>query len=159
MKEITIKIPTKEDIVKWKDILLFKIRGGFKCKKCHKKTNFRKTHIRTTINDKPFMLMNHTPDICLSCTINELNEKSRTVFSIDHTCDWCNNHKKTTSFIKYDDVESFVTFGSQWWNGYYICQDCINEILLKNVEELSSKFKEINGRLYPVNELGLIIKK
>lgn len=159
MKQINIDVPEKKDLVRWIKILRFKLSGGFSCNKCGEKSNFNAAHFDSTINGKRFIFENRTKGICPDCTIRELNEKADIVFTEDDCkCDWCGEHKKTMSFPRHKALESIIHFGSQWWNGHHICQDCLNVCFANRGPVYSSHSKHKKGKLYQRNELGLWIK-
>lgn len=158
MKYIKIPVPEKKDWKRWFDIAMYKLRGGFKCKSCGGTMPFQHTHIETKVLGKRLMLENHKKNICISCTINELNANAEKVFKTECECDWCGETKETMSYTNMKDPDIFVTFGSRWWNGHYICQGCLNDAMFSPGNYVSSKLYMDGNKTYYVNELGLKVK-
>ena len=158
MKEIVIKIPQRQDFKRWFDILVYKLRGGFKCKSCGAKMPFKHVQLETTIEGKRLILENHNSNICPDCTVDELIKHEDIVFKNQCECDWCHQDKITMSYTYIKDPNIFVTFGSNYWNGHYICKDCLTEVKLSPVK-LGSGRLELKGKnTYYINELGLRVK-
>jgi hypothetical protein len=159
MKEIKLQIPDISDVKRWMKILSFKLRGGFTCTKCGSKTKFNRVKFDSAVHGKQFIFENSTPGICAACTRDEINEKADIVFTEDNcTCDWCGDKASTMSFPRHEDLESTITFGSNYWNGHHICQVCLNQAFdaRKPIHSGIQKFK--GGHSYCKNELGLWIK-
>jgi len=158
MKQITFGIPEKKDFIRWFKILRFKLTGGFSCKMCGTKNNFRSMQFNSKVNGKSLIWHNHTNDICPACTELEMDDHSDIVYNNETcACDWCDEVKLTATFIKHDEMESFVTFGSNHWNGHNICQDCMSEGIANRGPIYSSHSKHKNGKTYQRNELGMWI--
>jgi len=160
MRQIRILLPEKKDVIRWGKILRFKLTGGFSCTTCGAKSNFDHVQFDSEVNGKRFMLSNSTAGICPKCTQDELNDKSEIVFTEDNcTCDWCSKSDyPTTSFPRHNDFESQIVFGSQWWNGHHICQNCLNNGFVGRGPTYSSHSKHENGKHYHSNELGMWIE-
>lgn len=160
MKHIKIPIPQKEDWKHWFEVLMFKIRGGFSCRFCGDKMQYKCFQIETKVHGKRLMLSNNRPCVCPSCAVRELTVKANVVFTEhDSKCDWCEDIKDTTSIPRDKSLYCNVHIGGRWWNGHHICADCLNEALLMPIRYTSGKHKQIGKRLYPINELGIPIKK
>lgn len=160
MKYIKIPVPEKRDWKRWGEIILFKLRGGFRCKHCGAKMQFKRFQLDTKISGKRLMFKNNTDCICPACVIKELVEKKDVVFTEKESkCDWCGDIKDTTSFPRDKSLECNVHFGSMWWNGHHICQHCVEDIAIEPYTESSSILKQEGDRMYPVNEIGLTVKK
>jgi len=159
MKHITFGVPEKEDFIRWFKILRFKLTGGFSCKKCGEKSDFDCVQFNSKAKDTRLLFHNHTAGICAECTKDELNDNADIVYNnVTVECDWCNEVKPTASFIQHKDMDSFVTFGCQWWNGHNICQSCMNDGIDNRGPTYSSHSKHENGKTYQRNELGMWIK-
>lgn len=158
MKYLKIPIPEKKDWKRWGEILMYKLRGGFKCKHCGAKMAFKGGHLEADINGKRIILENHEQYVCPTCTVKEMNEQAERVFVHSCKCDWCNEDKKTASYTYLKDPKLFITFGSSHWNGHYICQDCLNELNFVPIRLQSSMLKQVGDRMYYTNELGLTVK-
>jgi len=158
MKQIKISIPEKRDLQRWRDIVWFKISGGFSCD-CGTKSQFSHAKFESSIYNKRFMFMNNTKNVCPACTQKEFNKKATLVFDESNCkCDWCDETKSTMSMPRPKHVKSVVHFGSNWWNGHHICQDCFNLAIEGRGPIHSSRTKYIDKVEYNLNELGLWIK-
>ena len=159
MKAITIPIPEKKDWIRWLDIIKFKWRGGFRCRGCNQITKFNTVRFDSRVHGKQLIFQNSTPGICPSCTLTELVRNYEIVFT-EHNCkcDWCEKHKDTMSFPMHKQLDSSVTFGSNYWNGHHICGDCLQEAFYNRDPLKSDVMVYENGKMYYRNELGLLIE-
>lgn len=164
MKEITIKIPTKYDIKRWFEIIKFKINGGFKCTECSQRLFFNSVRIeKFSVHGEKFLFHNYSKKLlCPSCIQKEINQNADKIFNKKETCDWCKEKKLTTAIISkldYPELNLDIRFGSRWWNGHYICQDCMNEGLDDSVKNMVSGILQCDEKANKyryVNSLGMM---
>ena len=162
MKQFSLKIPEWKDVVKLGKIIHYKVTGGFTCTLCGNKSKFNHVQFEADVNGQRLIFQNNTRGMCADCTMEELDENANIVYNIPTCeCDWCNEIKPTATFIRHKEIKSFVTFGDRWWNGSNICQDCMNIGIKDGKHKLKSSIYHLgkDGKSYPINELGLIVKK
>lgn len=100
---------------------------------------------------------------CNECVLEELNTKiHRPVdrFDTKHDkCDCCGEERDLYKFFKTDKLR--LHFCMQWWNGFYVCKNCIRSVL-KFGKVRSSFLKSVNvgkeWRTYHVGAYGLLLK-
>jgi hypothetical protein len=69
------------------------------------------------------------------------------------TCDTCyKTRKKVASIIWTDWCNS--RFGSDWWNGFWICRDCLCECVLLGKDSHTMVDYSIKGEKTTYNEVG-----
>ena len=93
---------------------------------------------------------------------NRYWEKKSHAGDVDvNTCDCCGKTRHTIDIVWAEDAKKYgenldVRFGMEWWNGFNLCQDCINEALL-NFPEIKKPVMHFgkDGRTYIINEFGL----
>ena len=160
MKEFKIKIPEVSDLQKYWEIIKFKVRGGFKCDTCSNLPNFRQVAFRSQAHNHLMIFENHTANQCANCTMIELNLHSKDVYIVhDCKCDWCAKIKPTAQWIRNSKIKSKVIFGSAYWNGHNICEDCMNLAYTNKGDDISSILVMKNGITYYKNELGILIRR
>jgi hypothetical protein len=69
-------------------------------------------------------------------------------------CDGC-GETKTTIDISWDK-QCDIRFGSAWWNGHKMCEDCLCEAA-ENGKQTSGISMYHNGKYYEKNEVGAVI--
>ena len=113
-------------------------------------------HVQLNANN--FLFENTTKNMCVDCTVDDINDNADKIFKSDHKCDWCNEEKPTVSWMHPIDMKGDILFGKQWWNGFHICQNCITENIIKHKDTQTSSIMKINknGKMRPVNSLGLM---
>lgn len=82
---------------------------------------------------------------------NSLGKKTGT---IKHKCDGCGETKPTLDVCW--DPECDIRFGSAWWNGHHVCEDCLCETA-ENGSPSSGMSAWQNGHHYNVNTVGAAI--
>ena len=167
MKEFKIKIPTMPEFKRWWEIVKFKFNGGFVCSECKTRMFFDQVHIETNVNGKKFMFNDNSykqPIRCPKCIQKEIDENQKWIFTEKHICDWCDTNKPTVTFFNchnHKHIKTNFTFGSSWWNGHYICYDCLQCGLddgLKNMKSSVFAFDKQNLKLSSQNRLGMLKK-
>ena len=153
MKELKIKVPTFSDFSRWGEIIKFKINGGFKCD-CGNTMFF--DHIY--LNGNGFLFENFTKNMCIECTLTDINDNSDKIFKSFRECDWCKEYNPTVGWMKGIDIKSQIIFGQHWWNGKHICQSCLNEQIIKHKDTQTSSRIEFdkNEKMRAVNSLGML---
>lgn len=138
-----------------------------KCTKCGELFhiyNPRYTYKNLTVTDIKHKLCNH----CIASEIEYIRNtdylKFQSLFSNpfgkfdkSHKCDICHNKIESFKFISIEDNFD-LRFCTYSWNSSYVCLDCIVETL-RNAIICSDMLKHVNGRLYEINESGLILEK
>ena len=173
--KISFNIPTTRDdylvlrswFIKQFKILKFKV-WGFRCGTCNTKLFYRAPVYESTVHGKRFIgesWLNYSKPkpYCVDCLREELLKRD-TVFTENVPCDWCgsldghsatwfNNHPENYK----DKYEPQFTFGSNWWNGHFICKKCLSKALTKDARCKSSHFvyDKKDNKTYSVNELGV----
>lgn len=167
MKEIVIKIPTKPEFKRWWEIAKFKLRGGFVCAQCGAKMFFDQVQIETKVHGKTLIFhdMNlKAPIRCPHCIQKEIDQNAEYVFTEQHTCDWCGENHPTVTFYNFhnhEHIHTRFTFGSGWWNGHYICQNCLHIGLEDGIKNMKSSYYGWDAktkRSLPQNRLGMMQK-
>lgn len=165
MKELTIKIPTYDDVKKWLEIAKFKLLGGFRCSECNNKMFFDRISVESEIDGKRFIFEDHAYNQlprCTSCISKEIAKNENEIFTELHKCDWCGEEKATVTFFnnhKHINIKTNFIFGGNWWNGHYICKDCMVIGLEKAKGSETSSFlvyDKKTSKMYPRNRLGLL---
>lgn len=75
-------------------------------------------------------------------------------FTLKHQCDACGETKPTIDVCW--DEQCDIRFGSGWWNGHNMCEDCLCEAAEKATPK-SSMYRYFGGKSYPVNSAGAVI--
>lgn len=68
----------------------------------------------------------------------------------ERTCDSCGHVRPTVSSLP------DMIIGMQWWNGFHMCENCLTETVRLGAESTST-FEYINGRLWNINERGVLV--
>ena len=142
------------------------MRGGFKCSGCGAIQSFRDIQFESFVKGKRLMFSSSHVDsyskgtvVCPDCVAKELNDKPEVVFTSVRECEWCHTQKRCTSFPRDNRLKNHIHFGSGWWNGHHICQDCLNEGIVKREGLTSSIHVSHKGEMYMLNEIGLRVKE
>ncbi len=160
MKYIKIGIPEKTDWLRYWEIVKFKVGGGFKCDTCNTRSNFQQVRFESEVHGKQLMFENHVKNQCPECVLVELQEHAKHVYNHHGSeCRWCEEKKPTASWIRHSKIKSQIIFGGSWWNGHNICQECLEEGIVKRGKDFSSVREFKNGKTYYRNELGLLIER
>lgn len=82
------------------------------------------------------------------------NSKYGTVGTKKQACDACGKTKATLGIST--NVECNIRFGSSWWNGHHICEECLVDAALLGTQS-SGVMAYLNGKLYNTNGAGACI--
>jgi hypothetical protein len=74
--------------------------------------------------------------------------------TIKHVCDGC-GEKKATLDISWDP-ECDIRFGSSWWNGHHICEDCLCTTA-EIGKATGGQSYYVGGKCYQLNHAGAVV--
>jgi len=163
--------------VTWKT-LKFKFQP-FYCIDCGTKIDFKFPEYEHQGEGKDRLLLSHhgyhlTNDarggVCGHCLANRIRglftrtkpaqgrgtkmSTSKVTYHYKKVCDCCHKEKKTID-VSWDN-QCDIRFGTRWWNGFFVCEDCLTEAAEKGMPRsgISAWF---GGRSYPINSVGAAI--
>jgi len=136
----------------------------FTCEDCGKKLNFK--HPNRDLDRPKFnrvMLSGgYKQCLCGDCLANritrwfhtpkaQLTNKFRCEWRKRQICDCCNKNRIVATVIQEPWLD--VRFRSRWWNGHWICQDCLTQCARHGKEDSGIGGYD-KGKHYSMNEAG-----
>lgn len=137
-------------------------RYPFRCNDCGIACDFRNPQFEyTTPGGERVMLHNISADGCLcgKCLAkrirawfaNPVDNFGKPKISFGE-CEICHKEKTIAETICYSPVID-CRFGSRWWNGHWICCDCLASTAIYG-QETSGVSSRINSETFLINEAG-----
>lgn len=152
--------PTYEDL-----ITATFAQSPFRCDDCNKEINFKNPDLLYTAPGKNRVMLHGVGKFklcgpCLAARIikwfstplTQLGKSYGTARKAKGKCDSCGEIKKVAGIV-WDDWAS-IRFGSNWWNGHWMCCDCLSECAKHGKQTSGICGTDATGRRYQRNEVG-----
>jgi hypothetical protein len=98
--------------------------------------------------------------LCSNCIREEIDigtpENTKWEYKARGTCDCCESRHKPVWKI-FETANIKLHFCLNWWNGFYICRDCMR-IALMHGENKTGFVKIIGNTMHSVGAYGLLMK-
>jgi len=158
-----MKVPTLTDI----QTAVF-ARYPFHCTDCGTLCDFRNPNFEYTIpGGNRVMLHNSsfTDCLCGKCLAKRIaawfanpTDRFGEPDAKPGICDTCKTEKVVAGSISAADFSVDCRFGSQWWNGHWICCDCLSATAINGAQN-SGTMASISGEYFAINEAGARIRQ
>ena len=103
-----------------------------------------------------------TKVLCPTCTAHHIldDEKSNRFINdneMSDKCDCCGKSKPAYRNITTDNIR--ILFCIDWWNGFYVCEDCaLDALMYGNIETSIFRIERESRGNYCIGDRGLYIK-
>lgn len=162
---------------KWVDTLVSTTRYTYRsiswliapprCEKCGSRLHTNFNGDIELLNDQGYrslLIGNHGKKWCQSCIAKEVEhtdgKRDVGLSSYDEPkkgkCDCCGKKDKVWKFFETDNIR--LHFCINWWNGFWICRDCILKTLRNGVVKSSYSMSDGLGKSWQVGAKGLFLK-
>lgn len=137
-----------------------------RCEKCGNRLHatYGDIELLNEHGHRKLMISNHKKKWCQHCIAEEVAGVEAMAIGLSKyekpkkgKCDCCGETKKKTwKFYETENIN--LHFCINWWNGFYICKDCILETLRKGTVKPSVGVWDGIGKMWLVGANGLFLK-